>query len=117
MAEISPEIRKEIVRRLADEFDPEAIYVFGSYAWGTPTRDSDLDILVIVSESQQTSLERGLRAQRSLQGVLVPVDVLVKTRSEFERYRPVYASLEEQVYEKGKLVYGRKTRKRIVESC
>jgi uncharacterized protein len=36
---------------LKAEFQPEAIYLFGSHAWGTPTHDSDVDLLVIVPES------------------------------------------------------------------
>ena len=36
------------MRRLAAEFDPEQIILFGSHAWGTPTEDSDIDLLVIV---------------------------------------------------------------------
>jgi predicted nucleotidyltransferase len=95
---------------LVDEFQPEAIYLFGSHAWGQPQPDSDLDIMIIVADSQQSPTERARRAYRSLRGIFVPVDVLVKTRAEFERYRSVYASLEAQVHEKGVLLYGRKTR-------
>ena len=106
---ITTSTRKEIVRRLVGEFQPEAIYLFGSYAWGQPAPESDLDLLVIVSESNQRPIERSQRAQRSLRGVRVAVDVLVKTRAEFEHFRPVKASLEAQIFEKGKLLYGSKT--------
>jgi predicted nucleotidyltransferase len=109
MEKFPSSLRKEIVHRLVAEFEPEEIYLFGSHAWGVPNLDSDLDFMVIVSESQQPALERARRVQRCLRGVLAPVDVLVKTRAEFERYRPVRASLEAKVYEKGKLVYGRET--------
>jgi predicted nucleotidyltransferase len=107
MRRISPAIRKEITQRLVDEFDPEAIYLFGSYAWGQPKPESDLDLLVIVQESQQQPVQRAVRAQHSLRGLPAAVDVLVKTSSEVERYRHVYASLEAQILEKGKLLYGR----------
>ena len=91
-----------------DEFHPEAIYLFGSYAWGKPTADSDMDLLVIVPQSRQKTVQRAVRAQRSLRGVKVPVDVLVKTRREFERYASVKASLEAHIAREGKLLYGRK---------
>ena len=100
--------RKEIIRRLVGEFEPEAIYLFGSYAWGKPTPESDLDLLVIIPESNQRPIERFQRAQRSLRGVRASVDVLVKTRAEFDYFRPVKASLEAQIFEKGKLIYGSK---------
>jgi uncharacterized protein len=108
MQNIPSSLREEVVRRLVDEFHPEEIYLFGSHAWGKPTADSDLDLLVIVSQSRQKPIQRAIRAQRSLRGVKVPVDVLVKTRREFETYSSVKASLEAQISREGKLLYGRK---------
>ena len=52
---------QEIVRRLVTEFQPEAILLFGSHAWGTPTTDRDLDLLVIVSESDEEPTARATR--------------------------------------------------------
>jgi predicted nucleotidyltransferase len=108
MKKIPPSLRKEVIRRLVDEFHPDAIYLFGSYAWGKPTEDSDLDLLVIVAQSHQKPIQRAVRAQRSLRGVKAPVDVLVKTRKEFEDFSSVKASLEAQISREGKLLYGRK---------
>ncbi len=102
-------LRKEVVRRLVDEFHPEVIYLFGSHAWGQPNADSDLDLLVIIPDSKEKPIQRAVRAQRSLRGVRAAVDVLVKTRKEFERNIPVKASLEAQITREGKLLYGRKT--------
>jgi predicted nucleotidyltransferase len=102
----SPSIQNEIIDRLVREFKPDAIYLFGSHAWGEPGHESDLDLLVIISRSDQNPIQRAMRAQRSLRGLLMPVDVLVRTRAEVDRYRGVYASLEAQILEKGKLLYG-----------
>jgi len=93
---------------LIDEFNPEAIYLFGSYAWGKPEPGSDLDLLVIIQDSNQQAVQRAIRAQHSLRGVPVSVDVLVKTSAEVEYYRHVHASLEAQILEKGKLLYGQR---------
>jgi predicted nucleotidyltransferase len=109
MKTISPTLRREVIGRLVDEFHPEAIYLFGSHAWGKPTVDSDMDLLVIISQSRQRPIQRAVRAQRSLRGIKAAVDVLVKTRTEFERNAPVKASLEAQITREGKLIYGRKT--------
>ena len=109
MQKIPLNLRKEVVRRLVDEFHPETIYLFGSHAWGKPTDSSDMDLLVIVARSRQKSIQRAVRAQRSLRGVKAAVDVLVKTRKEFARYTSVKASLEAQISREGKLLYGRKT--------
>ena len=109
MKKISAVLRKEVVDRLVNEFHPETIYLFGSHAWGEPETGSDMDLLVIVKNSRQKPIQRVVRAQRSLRGVKAPIDVLVKTRREFERYTSVKASLEAQITREGKLLYGRKT--------
>lgn len=110
LKKITPKIQDELIKRLVEEFQPEAIYLFGSHAWGEAQEDSDVDLMVIVSESIQTPARRSARAHRSLRGLLVPVDVLVKTIGEFNRYRSVHASLEARVAEKGKLLYGSERR-------
>jgi uncharacterized protein len=97
----------EIVRRLSAEFNPEQIILFGSHAWGTPTEDSDLDLLVIVTESAARPVELSSRAHRCLRGLLAPMDVLVKTRAEMDRFGRVPASLEAEILERGRVIYGR----------
>ncbi|MBI5215439.1 MAG: nucleotidyltransferase domain-containing protein [Ignavibacteriae bacterium] len=103
---ISKELLEEITRRLVEEFQPHKIILFGSHAWGTPNDDSDVDICVIVEQSTEAPARRASRAYRCLRGVRVSKDILVKTRSEFDRYFSVPASLERAVAEKGKLLYG-----------
>jgi len=97
----------ELVRRLVAEFDPEQIILFGSHAWGTPDDDSDIDLYVIVSQSDERPLDRMSRAHRALRGLNVETDIFVKTRAEFDFFRPVYASLECQAAELGRMLYDR----------
>ncbi len=54
MKTLSPELLKQAVDRLVVEFRPEAIYLFGSHAWGVPTDDSDVDLFVIGPESGES---------------------------------------------------------------
>ena len=103
---VSNDILQEMVHRLVREFQAERIILFGSHAWGTPTEDSDVDLLVIVPESNLRPVQRAVRAYQCLQGLNVPKDILVKTRAEVERMRDVYASLECEILERGKVLYG-----------
>lgn len=96
---------QEMTRRLVNEFDPEQVILFGSYAWGTPNKDSDVDLMVIVAESNETDYMRMVRAYDALIGLRVPKDVFVKTRAEFDRYRDVRASLQNRIAEKGRVLY------------
>lgn len=103
---LSPELLQEIVRRLVDEFRPERIILFGSYAWGTPSPDSDVDLLVVVGASTLPPAQRAARAHRALRGLGIPKDVVVRTREEIEQSRRVPASLEAEILERGRPLYG-----------
>ena len=94
------------MERLKAEFQPEEIYLFGSHAWGTPTDDSDLDFMVIVSNSTERNIQRMQRAHRCLSGLDMSKDVLVPTRAQVDRYKHLRASLFHQVLTQGRKLYG-----------
>src|ERR1051326_5469049 len=99
MGTVSADLLEEVTRRLAAEFQPEEVWLFGSYAWGQPDDGSDLDLLVVVQESNETPVRRAQRAHRCLKGLGIAKDILVKTRPEFDRFRHVRSSLEAEIVE------------------
>jgi len=105
MKRVDSKLLEEIVRRMVAEFDPEQIYLFGSHAWGIPTDDSDLDLLVIVSESNEHPTARAARGYRAIRGILAPMDILVKTRSEAEDLAAISGTLVADIVTKGKVLY------------
>ena len=104
-AEELDEKLKEIVRRLREALSPVAIYFFGSYAYGTPQPHSDIDLLVVIEESELSPYQRDARAYRALRGIGVPKDVMVYTRDEFGQRSSLPVSFERTVKTKGKLLY------------
>lgn len=96
----------EIKNRLIAEFKPEEIWLFGSHAWGQPDEGSDVDLLVIVPESREGSVQRAQRAHRCLRGLGIAKDVLVKTRQEVDRFKTVSSSLEAEIFGRGRRLYG-----------
>jgi predicted nucleotidyltransferase len=99
-------VLQEMTRRLVAELQPRQIYLFGSHAWGQPHEDSDVDLFVIVPDGAQSRTERELRARRCLRDLRIPKDVLVQTQSEVDRASRVYASLENEILERGIRLYG-----------
>ena len=93
-------------RRLVAEFQPEQIWLFGSHAWGKPHDDSDVDLLVVVSNSDETPIRRSQRAHRCLCGLRMPKDILVETRQEVDRVKSLKTSLENQILTRGRRLYG-----------
>jgi len=73
-----------VKNRLTDAYEPLAIYIFGSYAWGTPTAQSDLDLVVIVENSVEKPYIRSRAGIRALRGLGIAKDILVYTKDEFK---------------------------------
>jgi len=90
-----------ISRRLTEALAPEQVFLFGSHARGDAGPDSDLDFLVVVSQSQETRYERAVAARRAIRGIAVPADVIVLTRAEWENDLTVVCSLASTVLREG----------------
>ena len=104
---ISKETIEEVKNRLVKTYDPIAIYLFGSYAWGQPTEDSDLDLLIVIKESQERAIKRSLQGYKALWGLGIAKDILVYTSNEFEASSQKEASLPYKVKNYGKVIYAR----------
>lgn len=79
-------LRSRALPPLVRAVRPQRVILFGSYAHGRPSRDSDLDLCVIL-ETQENFFRRCVRAQASIPRGPYPVDVLAYTPEEMERNR------------------------------
>ena len=96
-----------MVERLVEEFKPDLIYLFGSRARGEHDQNSDFDLLVIVPYSTLPRYKRNIKAFKALEGLGASKDVIVLTRSEFEKQKTVICSLPATVVREGRLVHAR----------
>jgi len=86
--------------------DPEAIYLFGSYVSGIPNDDSDIDIYVVVPDSETDTVELGARIRMNLsQRKSFPIDLLIGKKSTFEN-RKNRLTLEKVIVDEGVRIYG-----------
>lgn len=104
---LTEELLQEIAQRLVEQFQPEQIILFGSHAWGVPDPYSDVDLMVVVTDSDLSDYERAVLGHRCLSGIGVPKDIIVRTQAEFDFFRQVRASLEFKIAERGKVLYDR----------
>ena len=94
-----------LVRRIAERIQPQAVILFGSYAKGTATIHSDLDLLII----KETELPMAMRAEDlkpMLATSLIPVDVHVYTPEEVEEFGKEQLSFVSSILKSGKVVFG-----------
>lgn len=88
---------------LAREFQPEKVILFGSYAWGTPTADSDVDLLVILpfeGKSVFKSVEMRLKLRPRF-----PLDLVVRTPEKVRERLEMGDDFMKELLEKGKILY------------
>jgi uncharacterized protein len=106
MKQLSSELLAEIVQRLVQGLQPEQVILFGSHAYGEPNEDSDIDLLVIVADSDEPRYRRARQAYGYLWGLTAPTEVFVLTVQEVEESATVPASLVSQALQKGRVLYG-----------
>lgn len=93
------------IARLVVALAPERIYVFGSHARGDATGDSDVDLLVVVSDPERPAHRRAQAAYTAVGPHRLPLDILVVDRAEFDRRCRARASLPATVLREGQLLY------------
>jgi predicted nucleotidyltransferase len=106
MRTLNKNLLETATQRLVAEFQPEQVWLYGSHAWGNPHDDSDVDLLVVVSDSDETPIRRSQRAHRCLRGLQMPKDILVETRQEVDRVKKLKTSLENVILSRGRRLYG-----------
>lgn len=96
---LSEKFKNDIVQ-LLKPLNPEKIILFGSYAYGVPNEDSDLDICVVEKEYENIWEEkRKIRAL--LRGIKLPKDILVAKLDEYNFYKKEYGSVYKDIDDKG----------------
>jgi uncharacterized protein len=106
--QVTEEILAEIVQRIVTKCDPERIILFGSYAYGTASPDSDVDLFII----QKTNLRRVERSVAISELILprpFPVDILVKTPAEIQEALRKNDPFLQEILNRGRLLYERST--------
>lgn len=94
------------VERLATELQPERVILFGSYAHGTPTPDSDVDLLVVL-DTDASAIERYLAVSRLLYPRPFPMDILVRTPAEIEQAPRTNDFFIREILDQGRVLYER----------
>ena len=95
----------ETVRRIAEKFSPDRIYVFGSVARREAVDQSDLD-LIVVMDSDEPSFRRSIKIRVAVADIRVPKDRLVLTPDEFREEMGNKYSFVYKAVNSGVLAYG-----------
>jgi predicted nucleotidyltransferase len=95
-----------MVHRLVTGLHPRKIILFGSYVYGHPTADSDVDLLVIL-DTLARPVDRYLRVSRLLRPRPFPLDLLVKTPEEIVQALDRNDAFMREIIVQGRVLYAR----------
>jgi predicted nucleotidyltransferase len=91
---------------IAREFQPEKIILFGSWAYGTPDTDSDIDLLVVMPFEGSPFRQAGTILNRVIQAVgVLPLDLLVRTAEQLEERLAIGDGFVRDILARGKVLY------------
>lgn len=104
---VNAKLLKEITRRVVVKIKPLKIILFGSYVYGKPTKDSDLDLLVIKNTSLSAAKRYALVSD-CLYPRKIPMDFIVKTPREIRNRLKGFDPFLIEVIASGKVLYEKK---------
>jgi predicted nucleotidyltransferase len=100
--------KKNIVETIKKNFNVKNIILFGSYAYGKPNVDSDLDLLVILDkegylESWMDRIDLKVKMKKALKELTekTPIELLLYTKDEWEKLLSSGSCFYQEIYEKG----------------
>jgi predicted nucleotidyltransferase len=96
-----------IVDKLKERYNPEKIILFGSYAWGLPDEDSDIDLLVL-KETKETPHRRNVNARKLVSSIRkgYGLDILVITPEELKSKLDSGDQFLQEIISRGEVSYG-----------
>ncbi len=103
---ISQETIEEVKQKLINLYNPVEIYLFGSYDWGCPDEESDLDLLIVVDTFKDRYKAMG-EGHKALIGMKLSKDILLYNKEEFAKYSKDKTTFCYKIKKKGKKIYAR----------
>jgi len=101
--EIKEEIKK-IIDQIKDKYKPKKIILFGSFAWGKPNKNSDIDLLII-KDTKKDYYQRIPEVRSLLHNIDRAFDILVMTQKEVTKRLKLGDFFIEDILKKGKVIY------------
>ena len=100
---IPQSVISELARQIVEKFQPKRIILFGSYAWGNPSPESDVDLLVVM-ETPHREAEQALQIYQQLD-YLFGLDLLVITPERLTERLEWGDSFLRDILKRGKVLY------------
>lgn len=97
---------KIVTKMIVAQYDPEQIILFGSYAWGKPTKDSDIDLFIV--KKTMTPYETAREIDGKIFPRPFPIDILVYDPKKVRERLESGDYFIKNIFTKGKVLYAKK---------
>ncbi len=104
---LEEDIKNQLVERLKP-LNPERVILFGSYAYGQPSRDSDIDLIVVtadcfVPQNFKENSEVYLKISKALRDIQakIPIDLIVYTKPMYEKFVELKSMFSRKILSEG----------------
>jgi predicted nucleotidyltransferase len=104
--DVTENLLDQMVQKIVDAFAPQKVILFGSHAWGTPHKDSDVDLLIIM-KSDSRPARRSAEISLACRPRNLPVDFLVKTPTEIAHRLKIGDPFLKRILEQGRVLYAK----------
>ena len=111
MAQNGTQLSDELTKQISDALkpsDPEKVILFGSYAWGHPAEDSDIDLYVVTHDDfmpatwrQKRDIVRRISDRIGTLRTHYPIDLLVHTKPMHEEFVAQDSSFAREIMSRG----------------
>ena len=110
MTNVTPEVIQGVCKRIVEQCNPDRVILFGSYAYGEPTADSDVDFLIIMS-FEGRSVDKAVEIRMAVD-IPFACDLVIKTPEDARRRYEEFDPIMRYAFNHGKVLYER-DRKRV----
>ena len=104
----SPRQRRAFIQHICDRivtvFQPEKIILFGSQAYGKPTPESDIDLLVVMPFEGRSAIGQAVHILKTLK-LCLPLDLFVYSSQQLQERLKIGDRFVKEITDKGKLIY------------
>ena len=101
---LSDDVKKELVGKIIKVIKPQKIILFGSYAKGTATENSDIDLLII-ENNVSSKIEEKRKIREALKFIQLPKDILVISEKEYDFYKDDFGSVVYEACRQGEFLW------------
>jgi predicted nucleotidyltransferase len=105
---VTRELLRAITKRIVENVRPEKIILFGSHAYGEPTLESDIDLLVVLV-NRKRSIENAMAVDKLFSNRRFGMDILVRTPQELKARLDLGDMFMEEITQRGKVLYERRS--------